>query len=98
MPHRTRPMTSLLVFTGVNVILLSTITPVYDFVSFLPYWEQRSQGNFNPGVAFQAGASDSAVLVSQEPSKVGEGEGPGGAKVDKRDARRTSTGKEGRAR
>ncbi|KAF9679541.1 hypothetical protein SADUNF_Sadunf06G0025600 [Salix dunnii] len=43
MPHRTRPMTALLVFTGVNVILVSTITPVYDFVCFLPYWERRRE-------------------------------------------------------
>ncbi|KAL7197670.1 hypothetical protein ACSBR2_020235 [Camellia fascicularis] len=41
MPHRTRPMTALLLFTGLNVILVSTITPVYDFVCFLPYWERR---------------------------------------------------------
>ena len=41
MPHRTRPMTALLVFTGLNVFLVSTITPVYDFVCFLPYWERR---------------------------------------------------------
>lgn len=41
MPHRTRPMTALLVFTGLNVALVSTITPVYDFVCFLPYWERR---------------------------------------------------------
>ncbi|KAK9190066.1 hypothetical protein WN943_018667 [Citrus x changshan-huyou] len=41
MPHRTRPMTALLVFTGLNAVLVSTITPVYDFVCFLPYWERR---------------------------------------------------------
>ncbi|KAG5530327.1 hypothetical protein RHMOL_Rhmol04G0155300 [Rhododendron molle] len=41
MPHRTRPMTALLLFTGLNVVLVSTITPVYDFVCFLPYWERR---------------------------------------------------------
>ncbi|KAG7027425.1 hypothetical protein SDJN02_11438 [Cucurbita argyrosperma subsp. argyrosperma] len=41
MPHRTRPMTALLVFTGLNVVLVSTITPVYDFVCFHPYWERR---------------------------------------------------------
>ncbi|KAF9622029.1 hypothetical protein IFM89_029313 [Coptis chinensis] len=28
-------------FMGVNVVLVSTITPVYDFVCFLPYWERR---------------------------------------------------------
>ncbi|XP_042479722.1 uncharacterized protein LOC122060663 [Macadamia integrifolia] len=43
MPHRTRPMTALLVFMGVNVVLVSTITPVYDFVCFLPYWERRRE-------------------------------------------------------
>ncbi|XP_057982230.1 uncharacterized protein LOC131167443 [Malania oleifera] len=43
MPHRTRPMTALLLFTGLNVILASTITPLYDFVSFLPYWERRRE-------------------------------------------------------
>lgn len=41
MPHRTRPMTALLLFTGLNAVLVSTITPVYDFVCFLPYWERR---------------------------------------------------------
>ncbi|GLT28031.1 hypothetical protein SLA2020_029890 [Shorea laevis] len=41
MPHRTRSMTALWVFTGLNFILVSTITPVYDFVCFLPYWERR---------------------------------------------------------
>ncbi|KDP29843.1 hypothetical protein JCGZ_18418 [Jatropha curcas] len=45
MPHRTRPMTALLVFTGLNVVLVSTITPVYDFVCFLPYWERRDSTN-----------------------------------------------------
>ncbi|XP_078151998.1 uncharacterized protein LOC144547269 [Carex rostrata] len=43
MPHRARPMTGLLVFTGVNMVLVSTITPVYDFVCFLPYWERRRE-------------------------------------------------------
>ena len=41
MPNRTRPMTALLVFTGLNVLLVSTITPVYDFICFHPYWERR---------------------------------------------------------
>ncbi|XP_031389740.1 uncharacterized protein LOC116202340 isoform X2 [Punica granatum] len=41
MPHHTRPMAALLVFTGLNAVLVSTITPVYDFVCFLPYWERR---------------------------------------------------------
>ncbi|MCD7454937.1 hypothetical protein HAX54_026533 [Datura stramonium] len=43
MPHRTRPMTALLLFTGLNVFLVSTITPVYDFVCFHPYWERRRE-------------------------------------------------------
>ncbi|XP_052175896.1 uncharacterized protein LOC127790418 [Diospyros lotus] len=43
MPHRTRPMAGLLLFTGLNVVLVSTITPVYDFVCFLPYWERRRE-------------------------------------------------------
>jgi hypothetical protein len=41
MPHHARPMTGLLLFTGVNLVLLNTITPVYDFVCFHPYWERR---------------------------------------------------------
>ncbi|KAK2652113.1 hypothetical protein Ddye_011969 [Dipteronia dyeriana] len=43
MPHRTRPMTALLVFTGLNVVLVSTISPVYDFVCFHPFWERRRE-------------------------------------------------------
>ncbi|XP_031389726.1 uncharacterized protein LOC116202340 isoform X1 [Punica granatum] len=43
MPHHTRPMAALLVFTGLNAVLVSTITPVYDFVCFLPYWERRRE-------------------------------------------------------
>ncbi|XP_057785447.1 uncharacterized protein LOC131002987 [Salvia miltiorrhiza] len=43
MPHKTRPMTALLVFTGVNALLLPTLGPVYDFVCFLPYWERRRE-------------------------------------------------------
>ncbi|XP_073043161.1 uncharacterized protein [Primulina huaijiensis] len=43
MPHRTRPMTALLLFTGLNAVLISTISPVYDFVCFLPYWERRRE-------------------------------------------------------
>ncbi|KAF3665194.1 hypothetical protein FXO38_09730 [Capsicum annuum] len=43
MPHRARPMTGLLLFTGLNVVLVSTITPVYDFVCFHPYWERRRE-------------------------------------------------------
>uniref|UniRef100_A0A0D9XNU0 Uncharacterized protein n=1 Tax=Leersia perrieri TaxID=77586 RepID=A0A0D9XNU0_9ORYZ len=41
MPHRARPMTGLLVFMGVNLVLINTISPVYDFVCFNPYWERR---------------------------------------------------------
>lgn len=41
MPHRTRPMQALLLFTALNAVLCATITPVYDFVCFLPYWERR---------------------------------------------------------
>ncbi|XP_073132397.1 uncharacterized protein [Henckelia pumila] len=43
MPHRTRPMAALLLFTGLNAVLISTISPVYDFVCFLPYWERRRE-------------------------------------------------------
>ncbi|KAK9726002.1 hypothetical protein RND81_05G183500 [Saponaria officinalis] len=43
MPHRTRPMTALLLFTGLNVVLMSTISPVYDYVCFHPYWESRRE-------------------------------------------------------
>ncbi|WOL09363.1 hypothetical protein Cni_G18116 [Canna indica] len=43
MPNRTRPMTSLLVFAGLNLVLVNTLSPVYDFVCFLPYWERRRE-------------------------------------------------------
>ncbi|XP_068646462.1 uncharacterized protein [Aristolochia californica] len=43
MPHRTRPMTALLVFTGVNAVLVTTISPIYDFICFHPYWERRRE-------------------------------------------------------
>ncbi|AED91353.1 hypothetical protein AtNW77_Chr5g0092581 [Arabidopsis thaliana] len=43
MPHRTRPLKGLLLFTGINFVLVQTITPVYDFVCFLPYWERRRE-------------------------------------------------------
>jgi hypothetical protein len=36
MPHRARPVTGLLVFMGVNLVLVSTISPVYDLVCFHP--------------------------------------------------------------
>ncbi|GAA0160389.1 hypothetical protein LIER_39032 [Lithospermum erythrorhizon] len=51
MPHRTRPMAALLLFTGVNAVLVSTIGPVYDFVCFLPYWERRKILRFGNLVA-----------------------------------------------
>ncbi|KAJ9172778.1 hypothetical protein P3X46_015986 [Hevea brasiliensis] len=58
MPHRTRPMTALLLFTGLNVILVSTITPVYDFVCFHPYWERRrEQRRQNPEAALTKGSA-----------------------------------------
>ncbi|KAL6640466.1 hypothetical protein ACP70R_021589 [Stipagrostis hirtigluma subsp. patula] len=41
MPHRTRPMAGLLVFMGVSLVLVTTISTVYDFVCFLPYWKRR---------------------------------------------------------
>jgi hypothetical protein len=41
MPHRARPMTGMLVFLDVNLVLVNTISPVYDFVCFHPYWERR---------------------------------------------------------
>ncbi|RHN49843.1 hypothetical protein MtrunA17_Chr6g0450971 [Medicago truncatula] len=41
MPHQTRPMTAIVLFTTLNAVLCATITPVYDFVCFLPYWERR---------------------------------------------------------
>ncbi|CAN6821739.1 hypothetical protein Bca4012_005579 [Brassica carinata] len=44
MPHRTQPLMGLLLFTGINAVLVQTITPVYDFVCFLPYWEKRREG------------------------------------------------------
>ncbi|OIW12307.1 hypothetical protein TanjilG_06096 [Lupinus angustifolius] len=43
MPHRTRPMPALLLFTGLNAVLCVTITPVYDYVCFHPYWERRRE-------------------------------------------------------
>lgn len=36
-------MTALLLFTGLNVVLVSTISPVYDYVCFHPYWERRRE-------------------------------------------------------
>ncbi|KAK1281406.1 hypothetical protein QJS04_geneDACA015029 [Acorus gramineus] len=46
MPHRTRPMTAILLLTGLNLALVPTIGPVYDFVCFLPYWDRRASKNF----------------------------------------------------
>ncbi|XP_020690728.1 uncharacterized protein LOC110105531 [Dendrobium catenatum] len=45
MPHRARPMTAVLIFFGVNAILVTTVNPVYDFICFLPYWERRREQN-----------------------------------------------------
>ncbi|KMZ66221.1 hypothetical protein ZOSMA_2G02310 [Zostera marina] len=59
MPHKTRPMTGLLVFTGLNVLLLQTVTPVYDFVCFHPYWERRRERRREEREA--ASFTDSAV-------------------------------------
>ncbi|CBI35647.3 unnamed protein product, partial [Vitis vinifera] len=52
MPHRTQPMIGLLVFTGINVVLASTIALVYDFVCFLPYWERRRERRHQEREAF----------------------------------------------
>ncbi|XP_028766636.1 uncharacterized protein LOC114724455 [Neltuma alba] len=60
MPHRTRPMTALLVFTGLNVVLVSTITPVYDFVCFHPYWERRREQRRQERESAVANDSESA--------------------------------------
>ncbi|KAG4176464.1 hypothetical protein ERO13_A11G247151v2 [Gossypium hirsutum] len=50
MPHRTRPMTALLVFTGLNAVLVSTITPVYDlFASFLSGRDGRWRQQWRAG-------------------------------------------------
>ncbi|XP_059646088.1 uncharacterized protein LOC132290497 [Cornus florida] len=58
MPHKTRPMAALLVFIGLNAILVSTITPVYDFVCFLPYWERRRESRRQEREAALAKGSD----------------------------------------
>ncbi|BAF29108.1 uncharacterized isoform X3 [Oryza sativa Japonica Group] len=57
MPHHARPMTGLLLFTGVNLVLLNTITPVYDFVCFHPYWERRRERRQKERKALQANGS-----------------------------------------
>jgi len=51
MPHRARPMTGLLVFMGINLVLVNTISPVYDFVCFHPYWERRVR--YSPHISLQ---------------------------------------------
>ncbi|XP_057506996.1 uncharacterized protein LOC130790109 isoform X3 [Actinidia eriantha] len=51
MPHKFRPVTALLLFTGLNAILVSTITPVYDSVCFHPYWERRQSASFCSGLS-----------------------------------------------
>ncbi|KQK06888.1 hypothetical protein BRADI_2g31087v3 [Brachypodium distachyon] len=43
MLHWARPMTGLLAFMGVNLLLLNTITHVYGFVCFHPYWDRSPQ-------------------------------------------------------
>ncbi|KAI4386570.1 hypothetical protein MLD38_004492 [Melastoma candidum] len=43
MPHKTRPMAALVLFIGLNAVLVSTIEPVSDFVCFLPFWERRRE-------------------------------------------------------
>jgi hypothetical protein len=45
-------MTGLLVFMGVNLALFNTITPIYDFVCFLPYWERRVPDKAHPFSSF----------------------------------------------
>nr|CBX25243.1 hypothetical_protein [Oryza brachyantha] len=57
MPHRARPMTGLLVFMGVNLVLLNTISPVYDFVCFHPYWERWRERRQKEREALQANGS-----------------------------------------
>ncbi|XP_037421477.1 uncharacterized protein LOC119286213 [Triticum dicoccoides] len=57
MPHRARPMMGLLVWTGVNLVLLSTITPVYDFVCFHPYWDRRRERRQREREALQGNGS-----------------------------------------
>ncbi|KAF9664574.1 hypothetical protein SADUNF_Sadunf16G0032700 [Salix dunnii] len=65
MPHRTRPMTALLVFTGLNVILVSTITPVYDFVCFLPYWERRIPAVQFSNITYGKGCGEFSVTIQK---------------------------------
>ncbi|XP_047981871.1 uncharacterized protein LOC125222987 [Salvia hispanica] len=60
MPHKTRPLTALLVFTGVNALLLPTLGPVYDFVCFLPYWERRRERRRQEREAASAGTVGSS--------------------------------------
>nr|XP_045083405.1 uncharacterized protein LOC109775951 [Aegilops tauschii subsp. strangulata] len=57
MPHRARPMTGLLVFMGVNLVLLSTITPVYDFVCFHPGTAERRERRQREREALQGNGS-----------------------------------------
>ncbi|GKV40753.1 hypothetical protein SLEP1_g48357 [Rubroshorea leprosula] len=54
-------MTALLVFTGLNFVLVSTITPVYDFVCFLPYWERRRERRRQEREAALANKSESIL-------------------------------------
>ncbi|XP_062221637.1 uncharacterized protein LOC133920978 [Phragmites australis] len=57
MPHRARPMTGLLMFMGLNLVLVNTISPVYDFVCFLPYWERRRERHRREREALQVRGS-----------------------------------------
>ncbi|KAG7962087.1 hypothetical protein I3843_09G048500 [Carya illinoinensis] len=65
MPHRTRPMAALLLFTGLNVVLVSTITPVYDFACFHPYWERRRERRRQERELASAKRSESTQKVLQ---------------------------------
>ncbi|URE43438.1 hypothetical protein MUK42_04996 [Musa troglodytarum] len=64
MPHRTRPMTSLLVFMGLNLVLVNTLSPVYDFVCFLPYWERRRTGFFRQRTVILMACGRVIVIVA----------------------------------
>ncbi|PSS15732.1 Guanine nucleotide-binding protein G(t) subunit alpha-3 like [Actinidia chinensis var. chinensis] len=65
MPHKFRPVTALLLFTGLNAILVSTITPVYDSVCFHPYWERRRERHRLEREAALARESESTQMSLQ---------------------------------
>ncbi|KAL8515580.1 hypothetical protein ACS0TY_014318 [Phlomoides rotata] len=44
-----RPMAAALIFIGINVVLIQTLEPVYDFVFFLPYWERSVDSGIHGG-------------------------------------------------